>query len=160
MNSERQDGLPGDEGRDLPAASEPSRERLVELVLAYGGDPARWPVAERHGGAGLHVVAGDDALRGAVELDQWLASMPAPPAPDPDLRRRILSAAPKPRLGLLGWVAALWTELGGVRRAGPAFALSLALGILLAPVAASEPEETDVALEAGALAEDYEDLLP
>lgn len=159
MNSKRHDGSPGGTRRDAPPAPAPSRERLLELVLAYGADPARWPVAERAGGVALHSIA-DDVVRDAVELDQWLASMPAPPAPDPDLRRRILAAAPAPRLGLLGWVAALWTELGGVRRAGPALALGLALGILLAPVAASEPEETEVALEVGALAEDYEDLLP
>lgn len=139
-----------------------SQERFDALAAAYGADPERWPPGERAAARlRLQQDAAAEAIRAAAALDRLLDLLPAPAPPDPHLRRRILAAAPTPRSGLAAWLGALWRELGGARRAGPAFALSLVLGVLLAPLAASTADdEAELALQAIVLDEDLEELLP
>lgn len=109
-----------------------SLERFGQLLDAYGGDPARWPEAERGAAEALLLrSAPARALQQqAAALDADLDAFQVPP-PDAALRSRILvDAAPRRR----GWrimLADLWRDLGGWRVAGPAFAASLALGAVL-----------------------------
>jgi anti-sigma-K factor RskA len=139
------------------------RERLEQMIRAYGAEPQRWPPAER------------DRLRAALEaepellallaqesrLDAWLAELPAAPAPSADLAARILaSAPPAPRFD---W-RALWAELGGSRMAAPALACALTLGLALAvllPAAPAEEAGIDTWLSLALLDEGLEeDALP
>jgi hypothetical protein len=73
-------------------------QRFTALCEAYGGDPARWPEAER---AEAMALAGTDppaalALTAARTLDATLDES-RPAAPSPALRRRVLASAPAPR---------------------------------------------------------------
>jgi hypothetical protein len=57
-------------------------KRFTELVAAYGGDPERWPVAER--AAARAVLAASSAARAAAAEARALDRLLAPaPAPDP-----------------------------------------------------------------------------
>ncbi len=110
-----------------------SPARVHALIEAYGGDPARWPDAER--AAGLAALAADPALRASAEearaLDAWLDALPAPPPPAPAFVAAVRERARAPR-GLRALLAELAGGLlGGWRVAGPALAMSLALGIAL-----------------------------
>ena len=91
--------------------------------------------------AGDHAAAARAALDEAATLDAQLAAY-VPPPPSAELRRALLT---QPRRG--GWLARLWLEFGGVRIAGPAFALALAAGIGLAEVAAPIDAEASVVAE-------------
>jgi hypothetical protein len=134
--------------------------RLGALLDAYGADPSRWPTADQAGAQARLANAPAEAQVEARRLDRALAALPAPPAPDAALRRRILAAVPLPRLGPFAWLQAIWAELGGARRAGPAFALSLLLGVLLAPLASSDADAAGPEIDLVALDDDYEELLP
>jgi len=140
--------------------------RIAELAAAWGSDPSRWPAAEREGVA--------SRLRGSPALQALLAreagferdiELPAPPGPSMALRTRILAGAPKaraPRAGLVELLRLLWQDIGGLRIAGPAFAGSLALGVMLAMSLQAEPslgsdDEFATVLLADA---DYADLQP
>jgi hypothetical protein len=129
-----------------------TRERLQELAAAYGGDPARWPAAERDVALRLLEACPDAEalLREARDLDMRLA-LPEPAAPTPALRAALLRSAPEPRV--LGW-----REAWSWRLALPALALSLTLGIGLgfavAPVAQADDGDEDV-LALAQLDDDY-----
>jgi hypothetical protein len=140
------------------------QSRFDALAQSYGSDLGRWPADER--------AAAAQWLQGAAEagallaqqraLERQLEALPPAPPPSMDLRRRILAAAPTARPGALGLLAALWGDLGGLRRVGPALAASLALGIALTPVAAPlDPALLEGSEDYAALSdEDYEDLVP
>src|SRR5690606_40615752 len=69
-------------------------ERLATLLDAYGGDPQRWPEAERDAALAL-IAASADARRlhdEARRLDALLDALPAA-TPSPDLEERIVAAA-------------------------------------------------------------------
>lgn len=107
--------------------------RVHALLDAYGGDPARWPEAER--AAGLAALAQDPALRALADearaLDGWLDALPAPAPPTPAVVAAVREAARAPR-GLRALLAEFAGGLfGGWRVAGPALAMSLVLGIAL-----------------------------
>lgn len=146
--------------------SDNDETRIAELAAAWGSDPARWPASGREGVA--------SRLRGSPTLQAVLAreasferdlNLPAPPGPSMALRARILAAAPAgsaPRVGLVELLRLLWQDIGGLRIAGPAFAGSLALGVMLAVSLQVEPslgsdDEFATVLLADA---DYADLLP
>lgn len=67
-------------------------ERLAQLLDAYGGEPARWPEAERE--SALQLIAADpraEALqRTALELDGALDLHVLPVVADARLRARVL----------------------------------------------------------------------
>lgn len=68
-----------------------TQERFLQILQAYGADPARWPeteraAAERH--AAAHPDMAGPALQAAARLDAALG--PAGIAPSPLLERRLL----------------------------------------------------------------------
>jgi anti-sigma-K factor RskA len=143
-----------------------SPERFDVLAESFGADIARWPPAEREAARALleeSALAREVIARQRV-LDRLLDTLPAPDVPSVALRERILADAPgaPARVARGTWLAALWDELGGSRRAGPVFAASLAIGIALAPIAGpSDPQWMDIAVEDIEWTdEEYEDLVP
>ena len=73
-------------------------ERFEHLAAAYGGDPRRWPAAERDAALAFLETNGAEAERllfEARKLDAALAAAPAP-AVSHALRDAILAAAPRP----------------------------------------------------------------
>jgi len=106
--------------------------RLAELLDAYGGDPGRWPAAERD--AALALLASSPVARAqqqaAALLDAGLDAYSVAP-PSAALRAAVIAASPRPRVGWRASLAGLWQDLGGWQLAGPAFAASLALGALV-----------------------------
>lgn len=105
-----------------------TRERVLALIEAYGGDPARWPAAERE--AAVARLSGDSELARAADdarlLDLTLDALPRP-HPSPALRVR-LKEIPEPGGGLLeliaGWVG-LWRPAAGLAAAA---VLGIAIG--------------------------------
>jgi hypothetical protein len=73
------------------------RERLAEILDAYGADPDRWPADERAAAlALLREDAGARVLRErALRLDRVLTAADEVDVP-PDLAARVLAAAPLP----------------------------------------------------------------
>ncbi|MEQ8585911.1 MAG: hypothetical protein RLO01_01985 [Thalassobaculaceae bacterium] len=105
-----------------------TRERVLALIEAYGGDPARWPAAERE--AAVARLSGDSELARAADdarlLDLTLDALPRP-CPNPALRVR-LNEIPEPGTGLIeliaGWLG-LWRPAAGLAAAA---ALGIAIG--------------------------------
>jgi hypothetical protein len=104
-----------------------NRNRFFAILEAFGAEPRRWPTAER---AEALVFAGADAeagaaLRRAEELDGLLDES-RPLAPSPALRRRIVEAAPQPRVrrSALRWFAP-GAGLAAAGVAGLVFGVSL-----------------------------------
>jgi hypothetical protein len=118
--------------------------RFAELADSFGSDLDRWPATERASARHLlqQSAAARCALDTAAELDCIMGRVAPPPQPAPELRRRILAAAPAPRPGMFALLVGLWDELGGTRRAGPMLAFSLALGVVLTPLA-TPPDATE-----------------
>jgi anti-sigma-K factor RskA len=141
-----------------------SEQRFAELAGSYGAAIARWPASEREAAGALlrHSAQARAVLDDARELDAAFAQVPAPDAPSADLRRRLLAAAPGvPEPGLADLLRALWREIGGARRAGPMLAASLALGVVLTPLAAPLPVDEDETMVQMALSDaDYEEWVP
>lgn len=105
-------------------------ERFSTLLDAYGGDPRRWPAAER--GAALAHLARTPAARAeqaaALRLDALIDRLePAAGAPDParlaalaaataqERPGRVLALRPKPRRPRFGWA---WARAGALAAAG------------------------------------------
>jgi hypothetical protein len=135
-----------------PASITPlSPERVETLLEAYGGDPARWPIAERN--AALAAIANSPALqsqqKAAQDLDAALGS-PLPIEPSLDLRTKVLAWRPKPlRL----------TQVAAAMAASAVLGVTLGLGAAdLAPTrqsvvaAVAQPELEEPAAEALVLA--------
>ena len=73
-----------------------TNERVIQLIEAYGPEPAAWPEEERGAAETLLKRAPDlfaDALEDARMLDAALASLPEPQAPA-GLAERIITSAP------------------------------------------------------------------
>ena len=126
--------------------------RFAALLDAYGGDPARWPAAERQ--AALRLLARDAAARRAqaeaASLDALLDQAPVAPL-SAALQARVLAAAPtvakrrpafdapstvnqaSPRswLGALGHLAARLTPAPGTWQPAAAMAAALVLGLIV-----------------------------
>ncbi len=136
-----------------------TEQRFAELADSYGGDLQRWPAAERAAARQLldSSPSAQRVLQHAAALDATLHALPAPPPPSARLRTRLLAAAPQPRVSLL---RSLWAELGGLRYAGPAFAASLTLGIMLAVWQTGIDEPADAELAIVLDESDYQDWLP
>ena len=82
-------------------------QRFNALCEAHGGDPSRWPEAEREAAAAFATEAGAAAmLAEARALDALLHTAPAV-VPSPALRDRVLASAPRPRASAvrrLDWI--------------------------------------------------------
>ncbi len=108
-------------------------ERLAEILQAYGGDPLRWPEAERLAAQGL--AARDPRAAAMVDEAEALdALFDAAPTVTPDaaLIARVLARRPRP---------SLWRELfpnTGVWKPAAGFAVALALGVGIQNAAADQ----------------------
>jgi len=74
-----------------------TQERFIEIIEAYGADPARWPEAERADAlahAEAHPEQADPVLAEAAALDALLELVEVQPSDL--LQRRILKAFPAP----------------------------------------------------------------
>lgn len=135
-----------------------SLQRLAAICAAYGGDPRRWPAAERAAAQALAASSSEarSLIAQAAALDQALDAEPARPVP-PALRARVLAAMPRGRERLTA--REFFIEFFSWRPALPALALALVCGIavgLWIPAAPQAEDEFDVAL-ASAFQEEPED---
>ena len=71
-----------------------SNQRVEAIIAAYGGDPERWPEAERAGALELLERSGErqDRLQGEAELDALLGG-PGRPQPTNMLKAKLLEDA-------------------------------------------------------------------
>ena len=108
-------------------------ERLAEILAAYGGDPLRWPEAERLAAQGL--AARDPraaAMVAEAEALDALFDLAPVDAPSAGLTARVLDRRPRPTLWReLFPNTAFWKPAAG-------FAITLALGVGLQSAAADQ----------------------
>lgn len=81
-----------------------TEERFIQIVEAYGANPARWPETERAAAmafADAHPDAADAALQAEALLDDWLGGPDAQPSEL--LERRILNRFPAPVAAPVRW---------------------------------------------------------
>ncbi|MGF1462049.1 MAG: hypothetical protein ACFB2Z_02585 [Maricaulaceae bacterium] len=106
-----------------------SAERALAIIEAYGGDPKRWPAAERSQLNALlaHNAQLAAAVDAARQLDGWL-DRASVTAPSDALRERVAAQAPRaPRPSVPGWV-----ELPDwLRQPAGAIAACLTLGLAI-----------------------------
>lgn len=130
-------------------------QRFEQFTAAYGGDPIRWPEAER--GAALafqrdHRATAERILFEARLIDAALAAAPSQAA-SAGLRERVLAAAPRPRPQRLRLAAPGWLP-------GAGLAAACAVGVLAGSLAVervSAPIEADMLVaEAAPAMEDVE----
>lgn len=136
-------------------------DRFEALVAAYGGDPLRWPEAERVAAQMLAARDGAAArlLAEAEALDRLLDEAPAA-AVNAALAARILAARPQPAIG--DRLRALWSDLfGGAPAWAPALGLvaAVALGTGV-QAAAADRLGLDEAIETADGAESEDDIAP
>jgi len=124
-------------------------ERLAEILDAYGGDPLRWPEAERLAAQGL--AARDPRAAAMVaEAEALDALFDAAPveAPSAALMARVLARRPRPSL----W-REIFPEMSAWRPA-VGFALALVVGVGVQSAAADRlgltmEDETEISSEDG-----------
>jgi hypothetical protein len=115
-----------------------SKQRALDVLDAYGADPARWPAEEAAGVA--QWIAGDADVAAAGQqarsLDAALAQWPEADYSGDDIERVIAAAAVKAQPARRPW---MWAG-GGL------LAASLALAAVLGPqLRAPAPAQTQVA---------------
>lgn len=111
-----------------------TQERFLEILEAYGADPARWPEAEREA-AQAYADAHPDLVAQAIETERQLDALlgPAEAQVSPLLEARILRHAPKPRPAVFeNW------HLTGAVAAAVLLAVTIGFGSNLV---GSEPED-------------------
>lgn len=136
-------------------------DRFTAILDAYGAEPRRWPAEERdRASAFAHAdPRGRALLAEARRLDATLDLDPAPTV-RPELRARVLAAAPTPSQALswavAGW-ARLWAPRAGLVAAGLAGVMFGAVlgggdsdGGAQALLAEAEPYDEAVLSEGGA----------
>lgn len=106
-----------------------TKARVLALVDAYGGDPARWPAQERE--AAVALLSGDRELARAADaarrLDLMLDSLPVP-QPSPALRVALKEIPERgnPLLEMIaGWFG-LWRPAAGLAAAA---VLGIVIGV-------------------------------
>lgn len=111
-----------------------TQERFLEILEAYGADPARWPEAEREA-AQAYADAHPELVAQAIETERELDALlgPAEAEVSPLLEARILRHAPQPRPA----VFANWRLTGAVA-AAVLVAVTIGFGSNLI---GSEPED-------------------
>ncbi len=130
------------------SAPKASLERLVQVLAAYGAEPARWPAEERVELVAIASEYPDARMRSAAQLDTVLDALPAVGI-SADLTQKVIAAVPpstvmvpviKPTL--TEWLADLWSWEPAWR---PAAALAsvvligIALGVVSQPPAQDHP---------------------
>jgi hypothetical protein len=127
-----------------------TEDRLIELIEAWGADPAGFPEAERAAAKAL-LAANPSRFAAALEearaLDQALSRVPEV-LPSRDLTEALIASAPQPRRarGAFGLPRfSPWAPASGFA----ALAAGLFMGIMVAPAAsaASETDEVETVLE-------------
>lgn len=127
-----------------------TEDRLIELIEAWGADPAGFPEAERAAAQAL-LTANPARFAAALEearaLDQALERLPEI-LPSRELTAALIASAPKPRRasGVFGLRKfSPWAPASGFA----ALAAGLFMGIMVAPAAsaASETDEVETVLE-------------
>ena len=98
-------------GSGSKPGGEESRQALLQLLDAYGADPARWPAEDPRRAKAWALIDSGDALAAqsvaaARALDRALDTM-APPTPSAALTGAILQAAQKPGPGFRSWAGLL-----------------------------------------------------
>ena len=98
-------------GSGSKPGGEESRQALLQLLDAYGADPARWPAEDPRRAKAWALIDSGDAMAAqsaaaARALDRALDTM-APPAPSAALTGAILQAAQKPGPGFRSWAGLL-----------------------------------------------------
>ena len=98
-------------GSGIESRGEEARQALLQLLDAYGADPARWPAEDPRRAAAWALIDSGDAMAAqsvaaARALDRALDTM-APPAPSAALTGAILQAAQKPGPGFRSWAGLL-----------------------------------------------------
>jgi hypothetical protein len=120
-------------------------ERLRALIAAYGGNPGRWPLAERPAAEGLLARSPEAraALAEAEPLDTLLDTVPAL-SPSPALRAAVLADMPSPaRSGRSGWwegLRSMLIEFGDLPAVRPLLIASLILGLFAGGYLGTESE--------------------
>lgn len=105
-------------------------ERFETLAEAWGGDVARWPVAEREAAAELMAARPDWArtvLVAAGDLDAALAAY-APPRASVGLAERIAAEAPAARPRWRAWLLPLGMGAGLAAACAAGMVLGVQLG--------------------------------
>lgn len=129
-----------------------TRERFEDLAEIYGGDIARWPMAERDAAA-LLMAADPDFAKAALAAPAGLDDLLGAWAPQPvthQLREAVIASAPRPRTrtGVRGW---FWRAGLGVGLAG-ACAAGLVVGVRLSDTVVQQDDTVSAALSG------YDDL--
>lgn len=116
--------------------SDMTETRVLELIEAYGPEPAAWPEAERGAAEAVLRAAPDafaDAIEGARLLDAALADLPEPQAPA-GLAERIIASAPtasaNTQPGFLSKVKS-WLTIGGSIIPSASALASSAVGLII-----------------------------
>lgn len=85
-----------------------NRERLQDLIDAYGSDPRCWPEGDRMAATAWMAEHADVTARLLSDAHALDAALDASPRPvvSHELRQRVIaSAAMSPRPGVLGWLS-------------------------------------------------------
>ena len=98
-------------GSRIKPDGEEARQALLQLLDAYGADPARWPAEDPRRAKVWALIDSGDAMAAqsvaaARALDRALDTMAAP-APSAALTGAILQAAQKPGPGFRSWAGLL-----------------------------------------------------
>lgn len=135
-------------------------ERLIELIEAYGADPAGWPEPWDEAGRAALMAPGPRlaaVLEAAEGLDRMLAGL-APVDPPAGLAARILETAPAPppvrRSGrLAGFLSgrALWPAPAALA----SLVLGLMIGVSLPGDTSGSSDGADAAIHAALGLEDF-----
>lgn len=142
-------------------------ERFEILAAAYGGDPRRWPVAEREAALAYQNAEGVGAERILFEARQLDAALDASPPAQVShaLRNAVLASAPEPlaERKAAGWLSgALFGEFGRglmVASLSAAAVLGVAAGATVTQKVISEAQADAIIAEAGAPTLDEQEIL-
>ncbi|SLN45246.1 hypothetical protein [Oceanibacterium hippocampi] len=139
-------------GSDDSAMAAGQLRRVIELLDAYGADPARWPAAER--GLARLLESGQPTVEAhraaAARLDRRLdeAAFFAPgPAPSAALYGAVLARAPGARFGTR--LAALW-PFGPIWRPAAGLLMAALLGLTIGVASPPASDEGVVYVTAAA----------
>jgi hypothetical protein len=122
-----------------------TEDRLIELIEAWGADPACFPEAEQAEARALLAARPErfaSARKAAHALDAALAGLPEI-RPSPALTEALIASAPKQpsaRGGFRFPKFAPWAPAGGFA----ALAAGLFMGVMVAPVASAASDTTEV----------------
>lgn len=108
-----------------------TRDRVRDLLAAYGADPGRWPAAERD--AAERLLSEDPTLAAEVAdaraFDQLLDALPDP-VPSPALRVVLKDIPDRSRPGLAASLAWLW-PFGTPWRPAAGLVAAAVLGVVI-----------------------------